>query len=128
MHSHTPSIPSPTTPEELMSQFGARVADKDLDSLVALYEPTALFTPSPGVVHRGADAIRTALSQMLALSPRMETKVTEVHEAGGIALVVVEWTLQGAAPDGTPVRQAGRSADVLRRQDDGSWRVIIDHP
>lgn len=125
---HSKTIPSPTTPEEVMSQFGVHVADKNLDALIALYEPTAVFTPSPGVIHRGREAIRAALAQMLALSPRMETTVTEVHEAGGVALVVVEWSLRGTAPDGTVVKQGGRSADVLRRQDDGTWRVLVDHP
>jgi hypothetical protein len=26
------------------------------------------------------------------------------------------------------MRQQGVSADLLRRQDDGSWRVLIDQP
>jgi ketosteroid isomerase-like protein len=38
------------------------------------------------------------------------------------------WTFAGTGPDGTPVKLAGHSADVLRRQIDGSWRFVIDNP
>ncbi len=79
-------------------------------------------------MHVGTVAIRDALGQLLALSPRMETRITGVHVAADIALVVVEWTLRGTAPDGSVVSQGGKSADVLRRQADGTWRVLIDHP
>ena len=41
------------------------------------------------------------------------------------------WVTQeftGTGPNGTPVMLTGRYADVLRRQDDGSWRFVIDNP
>lgn len=128
MLASTHSEHAPRTPEELMSQFGQYVARRALDQLVALYEPDALFVPQPGIVHRGRDAIRGALAGMLELSPHLQTRVTEVHHVGETALVIVEWTLRGAAPDGSAVTQSGSSADVLRRQADGTWRVLIDHP
>jgi len=31
-------------------------------------------------------------------------------------------------PDGKPVTLAAKSADVLRRQADGTWRFVIDNP
>lgn len=120
--------PQPVSPHELMTRFGERIAAHALDALVSLYEPTAVFAPRPGVTHTGRAAIGGALAEMLALSPVMETHVREVHQADDIALVIVDWSLRGTAPDGSIVDQSGRSADVLRRQDDGTWRVLIDHP
>jgi len=116
------------SPQELMSRFGERVAAKSLDALVAMYETSAVFAPKPGVVHTGLVEIRRALGELLALSPVMETHVREVHQADDVALVIVDWNLRGTAPDGSAVTQSGRSADVLRRQSDGTWRVLIDHP
>lgn len=118
----------PRSPEQLMSRFGEHVANGALDALTDLYEHDAVFVPSPGVVHAGRSAIRGALAQLLALSPQMETKILAVHQADDTALVIVDWKLQGTAPDGSVVAQSGRSADVLRRQSDGTWRVLIDHP
>ena len=124
----TLSTVGPFTPEELMARFTEYVHARKLDELVALYESDAVFAPQPGVVHVGTEAIRSALAPMLGLSPRMETRIASVHVASDTALVVVDWTLQGVAPDGGAVSQGGRSADVLRRQADGTWRVLIDHP
>ena len=118
----------PLSPQELMTRFGERVAAQALDALVSLYEPAAVFVPRPGVVHTGRAAIGGALAEILALSPVMETHVREVHQADDIALVIVDWCIRGTAPDGSSITQSGRSADVLRRQDDGTWRVLIDHP
>ena len=111
-----------------MRAFSDRVHAGDLDGLVALYEPLAVFEPRPGVVVRGRDAIREALGALLALRPRMVARVVQVLEADDVALVVNEWNLTGIAPDGSEVHQGGRSADVVRRQPDGSWLVLVDKP
>ena len=72
------------------------------------------------------DAIRRR--SPLALWPRMVARVVQVLEADDVALVVNEWNLTGIAPDGSEVHQGGRSADVVRRQPDGSWLVLVDKP
>ena len=123
-----PMTTLPRSPEELLSQFGRYVTQRALEPLLDLYEPDALFVPEPGVVHAGRAAIRDALAGMLALAPVMDTTVLAVHQASETALVIVDWTLRGTAPDGSAVAQSGKSADVLRRQSDGSWRILIDHP
>jgi len=130
MHERAQAITShqPVSPEQLMTRFAEHVAAQALDALVSLYEPSAVFVPKPGIVHVGHASIGRALAEMLALSPVMETHVREVHRADDIALVIVDWSLRGTAPDGSSIAQSGRSADVLRRQDDGTWRVLIDHP
>jgi uncharacterized protein (TIGR02246 family) len=123
------SITDTATPEALMRSFTECVHARDLDALVDLYEPDAVFEPQPGIVVRGRDAIRTALGELLALEPAMSTTTVQVLDGGGdIALVVNEWSMTGTAPDGSEVRQGGRSADVLRRQPDGRWLVVVDKP
>lgn len=116
------------SPEELMQRFSECVRERELDRLVALYEPDAVFVPQPGVVLVGHEAIRGALAEMFALEPVMEMVISEVHTTGDTALVLIVWKMTGRAPDGSVVKQSGKSADVLRRQKDGSWLVLIDHP
>jgi uncharacterized protein (TIGR02246 family) len=111
-----------------MQSFAACVHRGDLDRLVALYEPEAVFEPQPGIVVEGRDAIGDALAGMLALRPRMEVTPVQVLRTDDIALVVNDWTMTGTAPDGSTVHQGGRSADVLRRQADGTWLVLVDKP
>jgi uncharacterized protein (TIGR02246 family) len=115
-------------PEAVIERFSELLAAGDLDGMVALYEPDATFAPQPGEAVSGRDAIREALREFLAVDPRMEGTIEKVLEAGDTALVANSWRLAGTAPDGSPVRMAATSADVLRRRADGSWGIVIDDP
>lgn len=117
-----------STPDALMRGFAERLNAADLDGLVALYEPSAVFESQPGVVAHGHAAIRLALGELLAIQPTITANTVDVLVAGDTALVVNDWVLTGTAPDGTPVEQAGRSSDVVRRQPDARWLVVIDKP
>jgi len=70
MATASPLEPGPRTPEDLMHRFSQYIAESQLDQLVALYAPDALFVPQPGVEHRGHAAIRGAL-----LLPRIPADV-----------------------------------------------------
>jgi uncharacterized protein (TIGR02246 family) len=113
----------------VIEEFAERLNARDLDGALALYEPGAAFQAQPGEpALRGADAIREALAGFLALEPAMSGEIVKVVEAGDVALVMNRWALRGTQPDGAPVELAGTSADVVRRQNDGSWRVVVDDP
>jgi uncharacterized protein (TIGR02246 family) len=117
-----------TTPEATIKRFSELLAAGDLDAMLELYEPDAAFAPQPGATVSGRDEIRAALESFLAVKPRMEGTIEKVLEAGDTALVANRWRLSGTAPDGSPVRMAATSADVLRRRPDGSWGIVIDDP
>ena len=95
---------------------------------MTLYEPSAAFEPQPGEIVRGRTVIREALDELLAIKPTIVADTVQTLIAGDTALVINEWQLTGTAPDGTPVRQQGRSTDVVRLQPDGRWLVLIDKP
>ena len=115
------------TPAAVIGRVQQLLAEGDVDALVALYEPDAVFQTPDGLVH-GHAAVRRALERFVALAPNMTGDSQKVIEAGDTALVINRWQLDGTAPDGNPVHLAGLSADVMRRQPDGSWRVLIDDP
>ena len=48
--------------------------------------------------------------------------------SGDIALTQNKWTIKTIEPDGSPIEGTGISAEVIRRQADGSWKFIIDNP
>jgi uncharacterized protein (TIGR02246 family) len=111
-----------------MGCFTDRLNAGDLDGLVGLYEPTAVFEPQPGTVVHGHAEIRQALEELLATDPTITAETVEVLQAEDVALVINEWAMTGTAPDGSQVRQGGRSADVVRQQPDGRWLVVVDKP
>jgi uncharacterized protein (TIGR02246 family) len=122
-------MPTATTPAAVVESFGDCLNAGDLDGALALYEPGAAFQAQPGVPPvQGTDAIREALTGFFALEPTIHGEIVKVVEAGDVALVMNRWSLRGTQPDGVPLELAGTSADVVRRQPDGSWRVVVDDP
>lgn len=125
----TTKTTKPTSPTELLDQFSSCAAAGDVEGLVGLYELDAVFQPGPGAVFRGHDQIRQSLSEFIAISPQISYDGDHnIVEAGEIVLVASHWSMTATAPDGTTVRDGGISADVLRRQADGSWLIVIDQP
>ena len=117
-----------TTPEELHALWINGVNRGDFEAVAALYEPTAAFAVQPGQVVEGIAAVREALAGLFALAPRGTLEHLTVVGAGDLALVVSRWNLTGTGADGEPASLGGQTADVARRQSDGTWRFAIDNP
>src|SRR6185312_15438678 len=95
---------------------------RDVDALVRLYEDDAwLFGPS-GPVH-GTDAIRGAWTEMLAMGGSVQMVTQYVIEQGDIALLSNRWTSTIGEDEVSAV-----TAEVARRQSDGTWKYLIDNP
>ena len=116
-------------PVEAHTLFQKTFNAGDLEGLMALYEPDAIVIPLSGAEPvKGIRAIRSALEGFLALKGKLELQTKHVVQHGDIALLRGDWRLKGTGPDGKPVEMVHGSAEVVRRQPDGSWRYIIDHP
>ena len=83
---------------------------------------------SPGTSITAYGVLREALAGFIAMKGTLDLKVTRVLEVGDLALVATAWSFTGTGQSGEPVNLNARSADVLRRQADGSWRLVIDNP
>ena len=115
-------------PENIHRLFVEAFNVGDLESLVALYEPEARLLPQPGQVVSGHEAIRAVLQGFLAMAGTIRIDTQYVIHAGELALLRARWHLAGVGPDGNPVEMQGNSAEVVRRQTDGNWLYLIDHP
>jgi uncharacterized protein (TIGR02246 family) len=99
----------------------------DLDGLVNLFEPDGAFVSAPGQVAVGPDAIRKVLADFLAIGGQLEFRDRSFHQVGDIALRVHEYQVEGSDPDGNPLTLSGVAVVVIRRQEDGFWRFVIDN-
>jgi ketosteroid isomerase-like protein len=104
-------------PQDLSRFFVERANDGDLDGLMALYEPRALLAGPKGQVFLGEDAIRDFYGQFLATRPKLEP--------GQQREPVVEGEL---ALTSTRLVDGSVTVEIARRQADGTWRWVIDHP
>jgi uncharacterized protein (TIGR02246 family) len=95
----------------------------DADALVALYEPDAAMATPEGEFVRGHDAIREQWQGFIALGGTITLITRHAVEVGDLALLRNDWHF---VADG--MEFSSRTAEVARRQADGSWRYVIDHP
>jgi ketosteroid isomerase-like protein len=105
-------------PEDLSRLFVQRANARDVEGLVALYEADAvLATPDGGAV-RGEAEIRRFYTTLTASAPRFAPgRQRPALRLGELALTSTR------LPGG-----AGATAEVARRQPDGSWRWVLDRP
>lgn len=118
----------PEQPEQIHQRFVAAFNRGDSDALLDLYEDDAVLVAQPGQQVQGKDGIGEALQGFLGLSGPIDLQTKAVVRVGDIAYLAGSWTLDGKAPDGSPVHLEGVTAEVLRRGPDGRWRYLIDNP
>jgi ketosteroid isomerase-like protein len=115
-------------PEDFHQVYGKTFSAGDLDSIMALYEPTARLIPQPGGPAVTGQAIRDALQGFLALKPTLTVETESAIKTEDIALLRSKWTLTGTGADGKSVTMSHRGTEVIRCQPNGTWRLVIDHP
>jgi uncharacterized protein (TIGR02246 family) len=116
-----------STPEQIHRLFEEAFNAGDLDGLMELYEPDAALIAQPGSVAHGSDQARAALQGFLALKGRITLNTKLVLTVGDLAYLANTWSLTGTGPDSNPVALEATTAEVARRQADGSWRYVIDN-
>jgi uncharacterized protein (TIGR02246 family) len=115
------------TPEQIHRLFEDAFNDGDIDNLMLLYEPDAVLVPQPGSVATGTDQVRAALQGYLALNGRITLDTKLVLSVGDLAYMSNTWSLNGTGPDGSPLTLGATTAEVARRQPDGTWLYVIDN-
>jgi ketosteroid isomerase-like protein len=102
-------------PEDLGHLFLDRASAGDVEGVVALYEPGAVLASPPGGLAIGVAAIRQVYEALLAGRPRFSGDVRPALRHGDLALTSTRF-------------QGGATAEIARRQADGSWLWIADQP
>ena len=93
-----------------------------------LYEPDAALIPQPGVTVEGSDGIRDALRWFLDRQGQISLETKLAVRVGDLAYLANRWSLAGGTmPDGSPAALGATTAEVARRQHDGTWLYVIDN-
>ena len=115
------------TPEQIHREFESAFNTGDMDGLLALYEPDAALIAQPGALAQGLDEIKAALQAFLDLGGTITLDTKTVVTVGDLAYLSNRWSLTGTGPDGEPLDMGAVTAEVARRQADGSWVYVIDN-
>jgi ketosteroid isomerase-like protein len=114
------------SPAEIIQRFVDHLAAGELDQIVALYEPDAVYFARPGRPLSGQD-IRSAFAALIDRGARMSGECVRAVEAAGLALVNNRWSVAITGHSGTG-HVGGLSCVVLRQRAGGTWGVVIDDP
>lgn len=113
-----------TAPHEMNATFARAFNSRKLENLLALYEPDArLRVDLSDRTFTGHAEIATALAGLLAAPGEMQSVNRYCIVHGDIALLRAFFTLR----DGARPIASGSTAEIVRRQADGSWLYAIDH-
>lgn len=106
-------------PDDLSRMFLLRANAADVDGVVALYEADAVLVGRNQQLLRGTQAIRRFYEKLLATRPQFNGRPQPVVQRGDLALTSTQFR--------TPSGRAA-TAEVARRQPDGTWLWTIDNP
>lgn len=109
-------------PEQTSELLAALLGTGDVGGIADLYEDDAVFADFDATVN-GLNDILAAHQRFCDAGRTLILNDSVVFEEDDIALVHWSWTVRDA--DGSS--RNGISAEVLRRQPDGSWKFIIDN-
>ena len=118
----------PDKPEDWPHLFEQRLNVGDLDAVMELYEREARFTNRSGETLVGRDEIRKVIGAMIDGKTRLRSRVVRAVTVGDIAQVYTDF--EGTTVDRSkkPVPVENKAIEVLRRQPDGIWKLIIGDP
>ena len=110
-------------------QMVAAISAGDLDRWLGFFTEDAIMMPpnAPAVV--GKEAIREFVSDLMAstdFAVSHDLGKVEVSRGGDLAYVSYAYKLTLKGPEGKPVTDSGKDISVLKKQPDGTWKVVID--
>ncbi|MCW3818198.1 DUF4440 domain-containing protein [Micromonospora sp. DR5-3] len=126
-NTHSDSIPLSDSPAHHPSVFARAFNTGDMTAVEQVYEPAGVLVTVPGQPLTGAARI-AANRRFLDLGLPIEVRPRHVYVADDIALLIVDWVIEGTDRDGRAVHIEGTATDVARRGPDGLWRYVIDNP
>jgi len=128
MSSPTTSAALLNKPEDWPSQFEEQLNAGNLDGMLALYEPEAHFVKKSGETLVGQEAIRNALRSLIEAKTHLQSRVVRATTIGDIAQLYTDFEGTRLDESGKTVPVRNSAIEVLRRQPDGSWKLIMGDP
>ena len=133
-----PAPPPPPPDTHAQDEAAIRQADmafstaaqaKNVDAAVAFYaDDVAAMAPNESL-KAGRDSARKMWADMVAMpgfSISWQPTKVDVARSGDLGYTIGTYELTMNGPDGKPMVDRGKYAEVWRKQTDGSWKVVVD--
>lgn len=117
-----------TRPEDFAQVFAENFNRRDIQALVDGYTQDAVLNRGGGKVFRGRPEIRAALTQFRAPGLPIKTAPRAIAVSGSVAIVTMEWAIEGRSPEGRDIAMSAIATGVPRLEADGTWRQLLEMP
>jgi ketosteroid isomerase-like protein len=118
----------PDKPEEWPRLFEQHLDAGNLDAITAMHEPDAGFVARPGETLVGHDQIRAVLAGMIETKTRLKSRVVKSITVDDVALLYTDFQGSRVETSGRTVEIAHKAIELLRRQPDGIWKLMVGDP
>lgn len=113
----------PKRAEDAHATLAAAFNSGDVNTVMKMYDVSGIFVPEPGNPVSGKQKFEDSIKAILSIKGRMEIKTVYCLQTGNIAVGRSEWNIT----DGDEVKVSAKGIEVMRQQDDGTWKILIDH-
>jgi len=116
------------TPDMVFRLWAEAFNRADREGMAEMFEDDAIILLRPGErPTQGRESISEA-ALAIATAAHFTIHNIDVLENGDLAMVYVTRTRTTTQPDGETIHVTGTTTDVVRRQADGRWLIVIDNP
>jgi ketosteroid isomerase-like protein len=113
----------PKRPQDAHATLAAAFNSGDVDTVMNMYDVTGIIVPEPGKPVSGKAEFKRAIETILSIKGKMEIKTVYCLQTGDIAVGRSEWNIT----EGKDVKVSAKGIEVMKRQSDGGWKIIVDH-
>ena len=113
----------PIQAQDVHSSLAAAYNTGDLNTVMSIYDGSGIIVADPTNPVSGKEKFEAAVKGILAIEGTMEIKTVYCLQVGDVAVGRSEWRIT----DDGKTKVAAKGIELLKRQSDGTWRVLIDH-
>jgi len=113
----------PKRAEDAHATLAAAFNTGDVATVMSMYDVSGIIVPEPGKPVSGKSKFEEAIKAILSIKGKMEIKTVYCLQSGDIALGRSEWNIK----DGDEVKISAKGIEVMKKQADGSWKIVMDH-
>lgn len=103
--------------------FVRAVRDQDPERFAALFTDDATYAANTGELWESREEILAAARRWMRVPQRPTGRTIRAEVSGDVAYLFEEYSSEVQPPESEPVTVTGSSMSVLRRQEDGGWKI-----
>lgn len=113
----------PERPEDAHKALADAFNTGDVATVLNMYDFNGIIVPEPGKPVSGRQKFEESIKAILSIKGKMTINTVYCLQTGNVAVGRSEWNIT----DGNEVKISAKGVEVMQKQADGTWKILIDH-